>query len=535
MKGLFYYSILAAGLIGAASLTGCKSSSKVAKKTEEAPKVVKRTQDKSIVILYENDVHCGIDGYAKLAGLRDAIADTAYTGVVSSGDYLQGGTAGAISKGEYIVDIMKSVGYDAVTLGNHEFDYKMPQMMKLLNALAVPVVSSNLRDAKTGKPVFMPYVIRRYGAKKIAFVGVTTPTARYTEEYAFVDNNGNLLYDLSEKDIYEMVQNAVTSARSVGANYVVLLAHVGEDDNQTHVTSHSLIANTMGVDVLLDGHTHSAIPHEYVPDKAGRKVLISQTGTKFNNIGKLYISRDGMTVTTELIPTTSVTNVNPVVKHTTDSIKALSENFTSRHVGKTDHKLRILDDNGKQSVRFAETNAGNLVADAFRVVIGSNIGMTNGGGVRSEINAGDMKMGDIIDMLPYDNYLYEVETEGSTIAQLLTKTIQDLPNESGDFPQVSGLTFDVDAKAHTVSNIKVLDLATNKYEPIKMNGLYTIATTDYCITGGGFAGLLRDAKVTKSGVMIYSEALVEYISNHLKGHVGKDYAAPQGRIKIINK
>lgn len=534
MKSIFHYSLLAAGLISAATLTGCKSSSKAPKAPEKQTTVVKKTQDKSIVILYENDVHCGIDGYAKLAGLRDAIADTAYVAVVSSGDYLQGGTAGAISKGKYIVDIMKSVGYDAVTLGNHEFDYKTPRMIELLNYLAAPVVNVNLKDSQTGNFVFMPYVMKKYGTKKVAFVGVTTPTTRYTEEYAFFDNDGKQLYELCEKNVYELVQNAVNSARSHGANYVIVLSHLGEDDNDLHVESHGLIANTMGIDVVLDGHTHSVIPHEYVTDKGGRKVLISQTGTKLNNIGKLYISKDGVTISNELVPTANIKE-SPIVKHTTDSIKALSENFTSRHVGTSDYKLRILDDKGNQQVRLAETNAGDLVADAFRIVIGSQIGMTNGGGIRTEVNAGELKMGNIIDLLPYDNYLYEVEVEGSTIAQLLTKCIQGLPHENGDFPQVSGLKFDIDAKAHQVSNIKVLNTKTNEYEPIKMNSLYTIATTDYCITGGGMGGILKDSKVTKSSVMIYSEALVEYISNNLNGHVGKEYAAPQGRINFINK
>ncbi|MBP5457717.1 MAG: bifunctional metallophosphatase/5'-nucleotidase [Paludibacteraceae bacterium] len=532
MKSIFHYSLLAAGLISAATLTGCKSSSK-APKTPEKQAVV-RTQDKSIVILYENDVHCAIDNYAKLAGLRDAVADTAYAAVVSSGDYLQGGTAGAISKGKYIVDIMKSVEYDAVTLGNHEFDYKVPQMMSLLNYLAAPVTCVNLKDKKTGQNVYMPFVLRKYGIKTVAYIGVTTPTARYTEEYAFLDKDGNEIYELSEKNVYELVQKAVDKARSLGANYVILLSHVGEDDNNTHVESHGLIANTIGIDAVLDGHTHSVVPTQYVADKAGRKVLISQTGTKLANVGKLCISKNGV-ITNELVPISSITRENAVVRHTTDSIKALAQNFTSKHVGTTDYKLRILDDKGNQQIRLAETNAGDLVADAFRIIVGSNIGMTNGGGVRSEVNAGELKMGDIIDLLPYDNYLYEVEVEGSTIALLLTKCIQGLPLEDGDFPQVSGITFDIDAAAHQVSNIKILDPATNKYEPIKMNGLYTIATTDYCITGGGFRGVLKDSKVTKTGLMIYSEALVEYISNNLNGHVGKEYAEPQGRIKFIKK
>ncbi|MBR4839135.1 MAG: bifunctional metallophosphatase/5'-nucleotidase [Paludibacteraceae bacterium] len=537
MKSIFHYSLLAAGLISAATLTGCKSSKKTAEKTvEKTPEkqVVVKTQDKSIVILYENDVHCAIDNYAKLAGLRDAVSDTAYAAIVSSGDFLQGGTAGAISKGKYIVDIMKSVEYDAVTLGNHEFDYKVPQMISLLNYLAAPVTCVNLKDKKTGRNVYVPFVLRKYGVKTVAFIGVTTPTARYTEEYAFLDKDGNETYELSEKNVYELLQNAVDKARSLGANYVIVLSHVGEDDNNTHIESHGMIANTVGIDAVLDGHTHSVVPTQYVPNKAGVNVLISQTGTKLANVGKLCIDKNGF-ITNELVPITAINKENATVRHTTDSIKALAQNFTSKHVGTSDYKLRILDDKGNQQIRMAETNAGDLVADAFRIIVGSNIGMTNGGGVRSEVNAGELKMGDIIDLLPYDNYLYEVEVEGSTIALLLTKCIQNLPLEDGDFPQVSGIKFDINAAAHQVSNIKILNPTTNQYEPIKMNGLYTIATTDYCITGGGFRGVLKDSKVTKTGLMIYSEALVEYISNNLNGHIGKEYAEPQGRINFIKK
>ena len=295
-----------------------------------------------------------------------------------------------------------------------------------------------------------------------------------------------------------------------------------------------MIANTVGIDAVLDGHTHSVVPTQYVPNKAGVNVLISQTGTKLANVGKLCIDKKGF-ITNELVPITAINKENATVRHTTDSIIALAQNFTSKHVGTSDYKLRILDDKGNQQIRMAETNAGDLVADAFRIIVGSNIGMTNGGGVRSEVNAGELKMGDIIDLLPYDNYLYEVEVEGSTIALLLTKCIQNLPLEDGDFPQVSGIKFDINAAAHQVSNIKILNPTTNQYEPIKMNGLYTIATTDYCITGGGFRGVLKDSKVTKTGLMIYSEALVEYISNNLNGHIGKEYAEPQGRINFIKK
>ncbi len=243
-------------------------------------------KDKSIVVLYDNDVHCGVDGYAKIAGLRNAISDTAYVAVVSCGDYLQGGTVGAISEGKYVADIMRHVGYDAVTLGNHEFDYKTPRMFSLLSYINAPVTSVNLRNMSTGEFCFAPYVIKKMGKRKVAFVGATTPTTVSTEAYAFFDENEKQLFDLCANDIYRLVQNAADKARKEGADYVVVLSHLGEDKNYLNVDSHGLIHNVAGVDAVLDGHTHSVIPSDTVHNKKGQPVPISQTGTKFANIGK---------------------------------------------------------------------------------------------------------------------------------------------------------------------------------------------------------------------------------------------------------
>ena len=129
-------------------------------------------KQKSIVVLYENDVHCAVDGYAKLAGLRDAIADTAHVFLVSNGDYVQGQTVGAISKGQYVVDIMKTIGYDAITLGNHEFDYGMERMFELLRQVPAPIVCCNLYDVRLGRSVFAPYVMKRVGS---GYRGVCLP------------------------------------------------------------------------------------------------------------------------------------------------------------------------------------------------------------------------------------------------------------------------------------------------------------------------------------------------------------------------
>ncbi len=489
-------------------------------------------KDKSIVVLYDNDVHCGVDGYAKMAGLRNAISDTAYVAVVSSGDYLQGGTVGTISEGRYVVDIMKGVGYDAVTLGNHEFDYKTPRMFTLLSLLGAPVTCVNLRNTNTGEFPFAPYVMKTMGKKKVAFVGVTTPTTVATEEYAFFDEKGTQLFDLCMKDVYRMAQSAVDKARAAGADYVIALTHLGEDLNDMNVDSHGLIRSTTGIDVVLDAHTHSVIPSDTVHNKQGQPVMISQTGTKFANIGKLLITADGRK-TLQLLPTSEITNVDAAVKHVTDSINTLVDLQTNMKVCDSEVALTILDDKGKQEVRKGETNSGDLVADAFLALTDADFALTNGGGIRCGLSAGTLTYGDVISMLPYDNRISVVEITGKQLVKVLSACTSSLPQENGDFPQVSGLKFTVDMKnGKKVTDVVVRNKQTGAYEPVELERTYQLATIDYCIVGGGFHGLLKKNNIIKKTGVDYGDCLVRYLVQNLSGKIGKEYAAPQGRITV---
>lgn len=502
-------------------LTGCKTQSKVA---------VKENVEKNIVILFENDVHCAIEGYQKLAGLRDAIQDTAYVGVVSCGDYLQGGTMGAISTGRYVTEVMRTVGYDAVILGNHEFDYKIPRMMELLAGLGAPVVSCNLQNTKTKEFPFAPYVVKRYGNKKIAFIGATTPSARYTEEYGFVDEKGNELFNLSPTELPQLIQNAINSAREDGADYVILLSHLGEDPTVYDSDSHSIIKKTTGLDAVLDGHTHSVISSDVVYDKAGKPVLIAQTGTKFENVGKLYINKNGK-LSTSLVPVKSITQDNPIVKRTFDRVNTECKNFTEKVIGRNDVDL-IVQIGDDKIIRVQETNAGDLAADAIRDYAKTDISMMNAGGIRTTIPAGTLTYGKILDLAPYDNALNVVGITGENIVKLLTAVISDLPEASGDFPQVSGISFDVDAKNHTVSNVKIQNKQTGVFEPIINDKTYTMSTLDYTVSGGGFKGFLKSYPLLASDSKTLSDLIMRYVSETLNGRIGQQYSHPQGRINI---
>ena len=333
--------------------------------------------DRTIVVLFENDVHCAIGGYASLAGLRDAVSDTAYAALVSSGDYLQGGTIGAISKGQYIIDVMRSMHYDAVTVGNHEFDYQTSRLQELMAGFNAPVVCCNLYDMNNNR-LFPPYTICTYGSKRIAYVGVLTPeTQLQSEIYAFYDEKGKQLYDTRCDSYTQLVQQAADDARKEGADYVILLSHLGENISGNQYNTNDLIAATHGIDVVLDGHTHSVV-NTTVTNSLGQPVILCQTGTQFANVGKLVITKDG-SMSATLIPTEQIANKNAEVAATVDKVNAIVDEKTDMVVFHSDVPLLITDGHGNRMVRKAETNAGDLVTDALCYGLNAQIGLINGG------------------------------------------------------------------------------------------------------------------------------------------------------------
>ena len=245
-----------------------------------------------ITILHTNDVHCDYEKYAKVATLHKS-ADL----LVDAGDHVQGGVIGTLSKGEYIVDIMNYLKYDAAVPGNHEFDYGMDQFLHIAKDLAkYPYISANF-TGKDGKPYFDAYKMFEVKGVKVAFVGVCTPETftKSTPTY-FQDANGNYIYGFCEgnngADLYNAVQKAIDAAKAAGADYVIGLGHLGIDEQSSPWMSKEVIANTTGFDAFIDGHSHSTFS-ETIKDKSGKEVVFEQTGTKLANVGKLTIKTDG--------------------------------------------------------------------------------------------------------------------------------------------------------------------------------------------------------------------------------------------------
>jgi len=509
--------------------------------------------DKNVIILYTNDVHCGVDdaiGYAGLAALKAEMAsDGSYVTLVDCGDAIQGAPVGTLSKGSYIIDMMNQLGYDVAVPGNHEFDYGMERFLELAGTADFPYVSCNFTDLATGKTVLDPYVIKEYNGMKIAFVGISTPkTITSSTPAYFQDGSGNYIYgflqDETGEGVYAVVQAAVDAARAEGAKYVVALGHLGITYDCSPWTSGEVIENTTGIDVFLDAHSHSVIDCERVRNKDGNWVLLSSTGTKLNAVGMLLIQPNGG-ISTGLI--TDYAEKDTAMTAFIDGIKAQYDALLNEVVASSEVDLVIYEPGTDvRIVRNAETNLGDLCADAYRALSGADIALVNGGGVRAEIKAGDITYGDILNVHPFGNEMCMIEVTGQQILDALEMGARSVPSENGGFLQVSGLTYEIHTYIpssvtlddngmfvsvdgeYRVKNVMIGD------QPLDLAKAYTLASHNYMLLNAGdgysmFAGcaLLLDK------IMIDNQVLINYIVNNLGGVVGADYADPYGQGRIV--
>ena len=511
--------------------------------------------DKDIVVLYVNDVHCGIEdnlGYQDLVTVKNAYEATGHTVLlVDNGDAIQGDIVGTLSKGEAIINIMNEAGFDVAVPGNHEFDYGMERFLELSNKADFDYVSCNFVD-KNGEAVFEPYVIKEVDGVKIAFVGVCTPKTLTTSTPAyFMDDNGKFIYSFEQDEtgekLYACVQEAVDGARADGAQFVIALTHLGTEADCSPWMSTEVIENTTGIDAVLDGHSHSVWVEEHVKDKDGNEVILTSTGTKLANIGVLTISND-KTLHATLV--NDAVSEEETMQDVIDAVNEENEEIINTVVAHTDVDLVIADPaTDERIVRVAETNLGDLCADAYRAMSGADIAFVNGGGVRSTINAGDITYGDIIKVHPFGNSMCMVEATGEEIYEALEMSANALPAEYGGFLQVSGLSFTIDVNVESPvvldenkmfvkvdGDARVKDIMVGE-EPLDLEKTYTVACHDYLLLnmGDGYT-MFADNNVLLDSVMIDNQVLINYIVDKLEGTVGEEYSDPygEGRIKIID-
>ena len=518
-----------------------------------------------IVILHTNDVHCGIDqtvkdeavtniGYAGISAYK-AEMENAYgqdnVTLVDAGDAIQGGPIGTLTKGAAIVEIMNAVGYDIAIPGNHEFDYGMDNFLSLARDKAqYTYICSNFTDL-AGKSVFDAYKMVTYGDVKVAYVGIDTPETftKSTPTY-FQDDAGNYIYSFQQgnngQDLYRAVQTAVDAAKAEGANYVVALGHLGDNGSTEEWKAQSVIANTTGIDVFIDGHSHEQI-EKTAANKDGKDVVWAQTGTKLAAIGKVVIDTKTGEISNELVGgcATQDETVAAFVKAKNDEFEA----ELKKVVAKSETELTTKDANGERLVRSGETNLGDLCADAYRTMLGADVAFVNGGGVRADIAAGDITYESIINVHPFGNEACLVETTGQKILDALEFGSRNVPEENGGFLQVSGISYTIDQSIpssvvmndekefvkvdgpYRVSNVMVGG------EPLDVNKTYTLASHNYMLKSGGDGFVMfKNDKLLKDSVMIDNAVLINYIVEELGGNVtAEQYGKAAGRITVVGE
>ncbi len=521
-----------------------------------------------IVILYTNDTHCGIEeniGFAGVAAYKKAMEQkTPYVTLVDCGDAIQGEFIGLTSEGGYIADIMNETGYDFAVLGNHEFDYGMEALEDVIEASEAEYLACNITYTGKGENALddvKPYHIERYGDVKVGYIGVTTPYSISSSTPTHFMENGAYVYDFANEEngqeFYDCVQKYVDICRKKGADYVVVLSHLGDSEEYAPFSSEELAKATDGIDVILDGHAHHAISCLIVENKAGEEVLISSTGTKLQNIGQLVITANG-NVSTGLI--SSYSKRDAEMEAYIDGIQATYEADLQKVVAVSETKVTGFTEDGIRLVRNRETAIGNFCADAYRWASGADIALVNGGGIRGDLPAGDITYQNLFTIHPYGNTICMVEATGQEIVDALENCYRKvLPvasengiavGEDGGFQQVSGLKFTVDTSIPSSVQVDENDMfisvegarrvkdvmiqqAEGTYESLDVNKVYTVASHNYLLKeGGSGCGMFADNTFLLDDIALDYQVLVDYMTKALGGKVDLRYAQTEGRITV---
>ncbi len=529
-------------------------------------------KSKGTIILFTNDVHCSYDadentiGVAELAAYRARLEDKGFkTLLADAGDFIQGQAIGTVSKGDYPGEIMADLGYNVAIPGNHEFDYTSDVLISLAERgkeNGIHYICSNFVDIRNGNAVLDDSVIIKSGKKKIGFVGIATPeTASASNPKFFKDKDGNLIYDFCNDgtgyELYKRVQESVDKLKAEGADVVIALGHTGfESDKLTFGGSKDIIENTTGIDLYVDGHSHK-VYKQTVKNADGEEVTVVQTGTQLMNIGKIKVKKNG-SLKVSLVPAAKVkVNADPdsaeniAYEDMTSKLQIIKDSY-SEYIGTKFATSKVVltsldnDDPDYWIVRKMETNAGDFVTDAYRYALGTETAFINGGGVRANIGKGDITLGDLLAINPYDNTLCTISLTGQQLLDALEWGAHLYPATSGSFPQVSGISFELHAGIpssitvdeagnflkvdgeYRVKNVKV------NGEPLDLEKKYTMTSISYLVKsyGSGFS-MFKGAEILQNETVVDNQALITYLQEGLNGKLGKDYADSANRIVII--
>ena len=494
-----------------------------------------------IVILHSNDVHGALEGYAKIAGLRDDyVSRGADVIMVDAGDYSQGTTYVSVPKGATAIEMMNAAGYDFATLGNHEFDYGYEQLVSNLKNANFRIVCSDV--LKDGKPAFEESAIVEKGGVKIGLFGLETP-----ETYTKV--NPALMVGVTfpqGDDLYANAQEQIDKLKSDGADVIICLSHLGVDDESEPNRSYDVYAHTNGMDFMIDAHSHT------VMTVGDNNEPIQSTGTAFANVGVIVIdSETKQIVENKLVAAADITDNEDVLAKAKEIEKAVDEQYGAPFA-KSEVEL-----NGDRAPgnRNMETNMGDLITDSmvWSVLNGGKIAVpddhvvaiTNGGGIRAWIHEGDVTMKDVNTVLPFGNTIAVVYVKGSELLEALEASTYSTPGAIGGFPQIAGMQITINTdKAfdegdlypgstyHRPNSIQRVTIDEINGLPFNPDDTYAVISNNFCAAGGDTYYAFKAATNQFDTSIPLDEALMQYIKEELGGVIGEQYAEPQGRIFI---
>lgn len=505
-----------------------------------------------IVILHTNDTHCGIArnlGFARVAEYKKEMAKDHAVILADAGDAIQGEPVGKLTRGASIINILNAVGYDFLIPGNHEFDYGMENFLSLAPKAYAGYYSANFIDTKTGERIFPAYKIFTLDGKQVALIGVTTPQTLVSANPAFFkDESGDWAYGFEEDEtgekLYRCIQSVVDDVRAKGADYVLLVGHLGTNGSISVWSSPEIIAHTSGIDAVIDGHSHEQYS-KVLTNKKGEPVILSQTGTKLETLGKITISDDGE-ISSELVTdlTAEDSSVAKIVQEENEKVE--KELNVKVGVSTVDFATDI---DGERRVRSGETNLGDLCADAIREKFHCDVAIVNGGSIRDALPAGELTYKDLMTVYPFGNMMAMREVSGQQLLDALEVGASFYPEENGGFLQVSGLTYTIDASIPSSVHFdekgkftgvtgerRVKDVLVDG-EPLDPTGDYRVAGNGYILKDGGNGmTMFEDSYLLSDADVSDLETLVDFITAR-GGEIGEGYENPEGegRIQIAKK
>ena len=499
------------------------------------------------VILHTNDVHGAVEGYAYIAQLKaDYEAKGAEVILVDAGDFSQGTTYVSSTKGADAVTMMNAAGYDVVTLGNHEFDYGYAQLKENMSKAKFKVVCADVFN-EDGTPIFdASYTYITKSGVKVGFFGMETPETQTKANPALIKG-----LTFADKDAFTKAAADQVAALK-DADVVICLAHLGVDAESAPYRSTDLYAAVKGIDFIVDGHSHT------VMTKGEKGEPIQSTGTAFKNIGVIVIDDASKKIESNSLyeikeDTAKDATVAAAAKVIVDRVNnEYGVKFATSKVELNGAKAP----NGNRDV---ETNNGDLITDAMRWKVLQNkdgltvnedhvVAITNGGGIRAAIAKGDVTKKDINTVLPFGNTVAVVYVTGEQLLEALEASTFSTPTAVGGFPQVSGINFTIHTgKAYdkndatypestyygpkTINRVAINSVNGKEF---KANEVYAVVTNNFCAAGGDTYYAFKAASAQFDTGIPLDEAVMEYVTKELKGAIGEQYAAPQGRITYFN-